>query len=334
MNVSKLKNTFNYVSSQPELEDWIRDFSLHLKINPDKNTVIYPESFAKGFAKVYSMEEGLTYRIVDYKLNTDFAFLRESSDRFYLIIYFYQYQDCKRLSVFINDKLIINNEEENYSSIVMTNSLASQRLLISKDTHVKGLTIQITEDWLKEKIAHSETANYALFKEKDVFQSFLNPKSQKLLDDIFGDNLNSTIPGLYVNNRVLRLLEGFLENILRYGVSGNSFPTSAGDVQNVLKVGSYLLESYVSGFPSIEKLARMSYMSATKLKNVFKKAFGMGMFEYYQKNRMHKAKELLCSGLYSVSEVGDMIGYLNLSNFSCAFKKEFNYLPKDFNKIG
>jgi AraC-like DNA-binding protein len=78
----------------------------------------------------------------------------------------------------------------------------------------------------------------------------------------------------------------------------------------------------------------MALMSATKLKNIFKKAFGMSMYEYYQKNRMHKAKELLCSGKYSVSQVGVMIGYRNLSNFSNAFKKEFNYLPKDFNKIG
>jgi hypothetical protein len=46
----------------------------------------------------------------------------------------------------------------------------------------------MTEDWLREKITHPDTANYALFKEKDVFQSFLNPKSQKLLDEIFEDD--------------------------------------------------------------------------------------------------------------------------------------------------
>jgi AraC-like DNA-binding protein len=137
-----------------------------------------------------------------------------------------------------------------------------------------------------------------------------------------------------MTNRVLRLLEGFLENILKYGISGNTFPTSPGDVQNLLKVESYLLDNYSSGFPSIEKLARMSCMSATKLKAIFKKAFGMGMYEYYHTNRMHKAKELLSSGLYSISDVGDMIGYQNLSNFSNAFRKKFNCLPKDFNKIG
>jgi AraC-like DNA-binding protein len=332
--MSESKRTYNYVSSQPGLEEWMRDFSAYLRANPDKNTIIYPESFASGYAKVYCLEEGLTYRIVDYRLNTDFVFSREASDKFYLIIYFYQYKDCKDLSVVINNKLIISSKEENYSSLLMTNSHVAQTLTLTKGTHIKGVTIQMTEDWLREKITHPDTANYALFKEKDVFQSFLNPKSQKLLDEIFDDDLNSTSPGLYMTSRVLRLLEGFLENILKYGISANTFPTSPGDVQHLLKVESYLLDNYSSGFPSIEKLARMSCMSATKLKSIFKKAFGMGMYEYYHTNRMHKAKELLSSGLYSISDVGDMIGNQNLSNFSNAFRKKFNCLPKDFNKIG
>jgi AraC-like DNA-binding protein len=42
----------------------------------------------------------------------------------------------------------------------------------------------------------------------------------------------------------------------------------------------------------------------------------------------------LDTGRYTVSEVGGMIGYQNLSNFSSAFKKEFRCLPKDFRKIG
>lgn len=332
--MSKIKNAVNYVSNEPELENWIKDFSSHLHADPHKNMVIYPESFAKGFAKVYFIEEGLTYRIVDYKLNTDFIFSTEASDKFFLIIYFYQYQNCKNLSVFINNKLIVNSNEENYSSLLMTNSLASQSLTLSEGTYVKGLTIQITEEWLQEKIAHPDTANYALFREKDVFQSFLNPKTQKLLSEIFDEDHSSSMPGLYLNNRVLRLLEAFLENILKNGLSGNSFPTNARDVQNILKVENFLIENFASEFPSIDTLARMACMSASKLKSVFKNAFGMGLYEYYQKNRMHKAKELLGSGLYSVSEVGDMISYANLSNFSSAFKKEFNYLPKDFDKIG
>jgi AraC-like DNA-binding protein len=70
-------------------------------------------------------------------------------------------------------------------------------------------------------------------------------------------------------------------------------------------------------------------MSESKLKKLFKQSYAMGMYEYFQKNRMHKAKDLILLQKHTVSEVGSMLGYQNLSNFSAAFKKEFGCLPSE-----
>jgi AraC-like DNA-binding protein len=70
-------------------------------------------------------------------------------------------------------------------------------------------------------------------------------------------------------------------------------------------------------------------MSVSKLKSTFKKVYGTGIYEYYQKNRMLKAKAMLLTGKYNVKEVGTQLGYTNLSNFSLAFKKEFGILPSE-----
>ena len=333
--ITEDKNFTNFVSAKPDLQNWLLDFSAHLKTDTDstEEVINLPKEFANGFAKVTEIENGLTYRMVNYRLNSDFLYKREPADTFYLVIYFYSYSDCSYLQFKINDELIVDSTDEKYSSLLMSNSFCSQELKVSSGTHVQGLTLQLTEEWLREKIAQPNTANYSLFKEKNVFQSFLNPKSKKLLTEIFAEDIPSNLPELYVNNRILRLLEGFLENILSYGITENKFPASDKDAQNLLRIESYLLENYNEEFPNTEKLARMAFMSPTKLKTLFKNAFGVGMYEYYQRNRMHKAKEMLISGEYSVSEVGEMIGYQNLSNFSIAFKKEFDYLPKDSDKI-
>ena len=45
---------------------------------------------------------------------------------------------------------------------------------------------------------------------------------------------------------------------------------------------------------------------------------------------MHRVKDLLLSGKYKISELGNMLGYMNLSNFSSAFKKEFGFLPSEY----
>ncbi len=90
-----------------------------------------------------------------------------------------------------------------------------------------------------------------------------------------------------------------------------------------------MTNSYDEAFPGIEKLSRISLMSESKLKKLFKQSFGMGLYEYFQKNRMHRAKEQIVSRKYSISEVGTKLGYQNLSNFSTAFRKEFNCLPSE-----
>lgn len=329
MNDVNEKKSIIYVSRQSELVNWIRDFSVHLKANPDRNTIIYPEEFATGFAKVYTIEPGLTYRIVDYRLNTDFFYTRESSKRFSIIIYFYQYSNCDRLLFFINGDKVVETSGD-YGTLLMTNSFLPVRLEISKNSYVHGLTIQISEKWLQDKIAQHNTSNYSLFKENKVFQSFITPRSQKLLTDIFTEN-KSFAPSLYLNTRVLRLLESFFDNLLKKNTE-NFFPYSTEETVNILKVKSILLDNYQTGFPSIDAMARLALMSTAKLKSVFKRAYGMGLYEFYQKNRMHKAKKFLDSGHYSISEVGFRVGYKNMSNFSNAFKKEFGALPKDYKK--
>ena len=331
MHNVKEKKSINYVSRQAELQEWIHDFSHYLETHPEenKNTIIYPEEFATGFAKVYTIEPGLTYRLVDYQLNSDFVSTRKPSRRFFLIIYFYNYSNCSKLVFTIDDQKIIDIDEGAYSTTIMINSHQNQCVEIKKGTYAQGLTIQVSEKWLRDKISHQNIFDSTLLKQKKIFQSFITPKSQKLLTEIFTEN-KSFVPSLYMNNRVTRLLETFLDIFKKGGE--NNYPSST-EAEKLLKVKSHLLENYDNGFPPIDYLARIALMSASKLKKDFKKSFSMGMYEYYQKNRMHVAKELLSSGKYSVSEVGNKVGYKNMSNFSSAFKKEFNHLPKDFKKI-
>ena len=167
------KNTpLKYRSSLSGLYEWLNKFSRHLKVESGNNEIKYPHNFASGFAKVHTIEPGLSYRIVDYDLNTDFIINREPSDKFFLIIYFYQYTNVKKLFVAIDDVIITDSDEDVFSAVLMTNSLSHQTLELSKGTNVKGLTIQLTEEWLQEKIQDPGTSRYKMFKEKKVFSVF------------------------------------------------------------------------------------------------------------------------------------------------------------------
>ena len=216
----------------------------------------------------------------------------------------------------------------------MTNSRVKQKLVLKKGTEVRGLTIMASEGWITKKIANTNEKNYSLIQQNSYLIDTLTAKAQKILNDIFNNHEESQMPLLYIETRVLRLLEGFLDNLLKREIVDHSLSISSKDFESILKIEGLLLENYSEVFPKIEKLARLALMSESKLKKIYKQAFGMGLYEYYQKNRMHKAKELLNSGDYSVSQVGSLLGYQNLSNFSSSFKKEFKQLPRDHQQVG
>ncbi|MDB5199076.1 MAG: hypothetical protein JWO92_1039 [Chitinophagaceae bacterium] len=324
-------STLNYSYSQPDLKNWLHCFSSHFNIELLDERFEYPEKFASGYAEVHLIEPGFSYRLVNYKLNTDFEYKCEPATDFNLVIYFYQINSTDNILFEVGENSI-ETEGKSYRAIVMTNSRIKQKLTLKKGSEVKGLTIQLNDKWLKERIQISNPKNYELLKQNNFIQDVITAKYQKILSDIFNHE-ESSMPALFINSRVLRLLEGFLENILKRNMVEPMLSISSKDFESILKIEGLLLENYGEVFPKIEKLARIALMSESKLKKIYKQAFGMGLYEYYQKNRMHKAKELLNSGEYSVSQVGTMLGYHNLSNFSASFKKEFDQLPRDHHQL-
>ena len=324
--------SLSYSYNQPDLKSWLHCFSSHLNAELLDDRFEYPEQFAKGYAKVHLIEPGFSYRLVNYKLNTDFEFKCDPAADFSLVIYFYQINSTDKILFEVGENHI-EIEVKDYRAIVMTNSRLKQKLILKKGAEVKGLTIQLSELWLNGKVKAFNPKNYELLKQNDFIQDVITAKCQKILSDIFNHE-DASMPALFVKSRVFRLLEGFLENILKRNLVEPMLSISSKDFESILKIEGLLLENYGNVFPKIEKLARIALMSESKLKKIYKQAFGMGLYEYYQKNRMHKAKELLNSGEYSVSQVGTMLGYHNLSNFSASFKKEFNQLPRDHQQLG
>jgi AraC-like DNA-binding protein len=100
-------------------------------------------------------------------------------------------------------------------------------------------------------------------------------------------------------------------------------------LKRMMQVESILTSDLAVPPPTIPDFARIAMMSETKLKNVFKAVYGLSIYEYYQKNRMLRARQLLRSKKYSVKEIGAALGFKNLSNFTIAYKKEFNVLPSE-----
>ena len=95
---------------------------------------------------------------------------------------------------------------------------------------------------------------------------------------------------------------------------------------------NYIHANYYKENISIEHLASLCGVSSVHLRGIFKKRFAMSPIKYINDLKMTRAKELLNSQFYTVSEVCFLSGYNDESYFSREFKKTFGITPSEYAK--
>ncbi len=81
---------------------------------------------------------------------------------------------------------------------------------------------------------------------------------------------------------------------------------------------------------SLRELSLESSLSKYHLYESFRTIYGSTPYQYVNRVKIAKAKELLQKGQYSVSEVSDLFGFSNLAVFSKVFKKAHGCAPSYF----
>lgn len=103
------------------------------------------------------------------------------------------------------------------------------------------------------------------------------------------------------------------------------------DVKKVFSIRRKLMENCHLTI-KIATLAEEVGMSESKMIKLFKQVFDHTVYQFAQKAKIIKAKTLLTSRNYNVSEVGYMVGYSNMTHFAKAFKKHYKVNPSEYLK--
>jgi AraC-like DNA-binding protein len=204
--------------------------------------------------------------------------------------------------------------------------------VVNAETESRSINIYFTNKWLNQYSGLKSTGTFlkeALTSpDSAIHFEVLTLEYRDLMEEIFELKPAHPVYQAVLQNRVMLLLEKFLRGLYMkltnpsygYGITGE-------ELKRMVQIEAILVKDLGVAPPSVSELARIAMMSETKLKYTFKRIYQHGLYEYYQKNRMLKARQMLVKKNNAVKEVGMHLGFKNLSNFTIAFKKEFNILP-------
>jgi AraC-like DNA-binding protein len=90
------------------------------------------------------------------------------------------------------------------------------------------------------------------------------------------------------------------------------------------------MEQHSDRAMSIPQLARMVSLSESHFRRLFHQIFGVAPQEYLNSIRINRAKDLIWSGEYTLSEIARRTGFTNIYYFSRAFRKATGVAPSAF----
>jgi AraC-like DNA-binding protein len=94
----------------------------------------------------------------------------------------------------------------------------------------------------------------------------------------------------------------------------------------------YIHERYSIESIGIEKLSKLCNITPEYFRSIFKANFGTSPVKYINAIKIARAKELLDSNMYSVTEAATLSGFNDISHFSREFKRSCGQNPSQYAK--
>jgi AraC-like DNA-binding protein len=316
-----------------DYSDFLNTVARSFRTRPAGGILTIPSSVGVGYMKATTLPNGMSVLVSDCRFREDMVFHRNSrvGSDFYVL----QFNEAVEAPVLYSTgrsdaynllkKMVLLTCGGNASKFfVPANSrMISYRVIFQRKHLLEYIDEQALDQFMDSYFCHA--AQMCAIEPLDVeYRALLNELTKQAITHPLGVN--------FMQNRTLLLIEKFFVKFMtqqKAKPEQDKLRFSDQEMVRLMKIESMLVNDFSVTPPNINYLSRISAMSPTKLKTDFKRLYGVPIYEYYQKNRMQRAKNLLLEGKHSIKEVGIKVGYSNLSHFAGSFKKEFGILPSE-----
>ncbi len=192
-----------------------------------------------------------------------------------------------------------------------------------------SIFIHFTEDFLGDKFFHVPEMKLVkrILEKSSLGLHIIGTTQKKIAEKLHSMQAESG------SERLLSLLQILLtiaqssevHTILATGFSANHH----GDTDKINKVFEYIMMNYKKEIYVTDIAAQLN-MSVASFSRYFKNHTRKTFLDYVTEIRIGHACKLLMENNHSVSEIGYMSGFENMSNFYRHFKKHIGIIPKEY----
>ena len=290
-----------------------------------------PPHMGTGFIKGYIFNPKLRMIVRQYQLKEDWVVDRgfsEYEDKMVRIAFHHNYYATDDFKYKL---LQLSNSRQILPSVQVATTALNYELLPANKI-VNSIVITVHADYLKELLkptAGNDLLQTILTAEQPLlFEEIISPLIQDVAAEIIKAKPMMELADFFYRIKTEELIYLlFAELLKRENTTLQAL--NAIDVQRVYEVRNKLLAD-LNKPSAFAELVKLSGMSESKLKRLFKQIFGKSIYSYYQGFRMKEAAYLIREERFSVSEVGYRLGFTNLSHFSRLFEAHIGKKPKKY----
>ena len=312
--------------------DFMTYFARHIGATVNNNLLTIPEYLGEG--SICKLDFGPEFKITmhRYLLKEDLVIKRNTSGQGNDLITIFFYSNEQPLGIAYNDDPYVQFSQRDDSAIQVTSNDLSSTIRFPANHSIHYMVVAIKPSYLTALLA-SNQLNSTLQTVTGSGNSFLyfermTAETKLLLKNLSTVDMQDNLSHFYMQIKVQELLYLiFYKLSTRENAPHQNINNS--DAARLLHIRNEVI-SDLSVPPVLRELAQIAAMSETKLKQLFKQAFGTTIYNYYQQARMEEAAFLLKQGKHSVAEVGYEMGFSNLSHFSRLFEKHYGLNPKKY----
>ncbi|HVU95922.1 MAG TPA: helix-turn-helix transcriptional regulator [Puia sp.] len=311
-------------------EKWLEEFAALLNTPVKDHLLVLPPHVGEGTILAHTMSPNLSYAVMNFRLNSDLEIYREPDGAKGFSLSFNQVEVNKEVWL-KDDQPVAADKGSLRNDIFLSDTREPLHVKIPAGSTVKRLMIFATHELASRYLSTELLEKLEAFARANSLSDnpyFVSLPHRETLKELFEMKENDPLSQIRRLSRIIHLTEKFLHSFLRQEQASLPRAIKKNDLESMQHI-EQILSSRLEGFPSLESLAHEVFMSTSKLKNLFKQIYGYTLYDYYNKNRLQRAKEMLITGQCSIKQAGSEIGFSNLSHFAKAFKKEFGILPRD-----